>query len=146
MSVPPKISIIYSSGMGKTKLIAEAIAEGATSIPGVNILIKDVSLAGPGDLKDADAILIGGSANNPYHKYIDSLLDKMEELDLKDRVGVAFGSMGCGAEDISPISQKMQSIGLDLIEPGEELRKAPKEKAMREYFMLGRHVAKGIKG
>ena len=37
----PKISIIYASGMGRTRQMAEAIANGAKTIDGVDVLLKD---------------------------------------------------------------------------------------------------------
>ena len=37
----PKIAIIYASGSGKTKKMAEAIAGGAKSIPEVEVLLKN---------------------------------------------------------------------------------------------------------
>ena len=38
----PKIAIIYASQSGKTKRMAEAIANGAKSVEGVDVLLKKV--------------------------------------------------------------------------------------------------------
>jgi flavodoxin I len=67
----PKIAIIYASGMGRTKLMAEAIANGAKTINGVDVLLKDAYDASVEDVKDADAIVLGGSTYN--YKLIKSM-------------------------------------------------------------------------
>ena len=60
----PKIAIIYGSGMGRTRQMAEAIANGAKTINGVDVLLKDAYDASSEDVKDADAIVLGGSTYN----------------------------------------------------------------------------------
>ena len=60
----PKIAIIYASGMGRTKQMAEAIANGAKTIDGVDVLLKDAYDASSEDVKDADAVVLGGSTYN----------------------------------------------------------------------------------
>ena len=37
----PKMAIIYASGLGRTKTMAEAISNGAMTIPGVEVVLKD---------------------------------------------------------------------------------------------------------
>ena len=144
MTIPPKITIIYASRKGKTKLMAEAIAEGATSVPGINILIKDIFYAVPEDVKDADAILIGGSPQSQAPPRSLSFLEDLGKQDLKDKVGITFGPCGPGGES-GPLRRKMESVGLNIVEPSEDLGMASKEKAIEACFMLGRSVAQGIK-
>ena len=91
----PKMAIIYASGMGRTKTMAEAIANGALTIPGIEVVIKDAYDATPDDVKDAAAIALGGSTYNyKLIKSMDPYLKELAKLDLKGRVGVAFGSHG----------------------------------------------------
>ncbi|HWQ19028.1 MAG TPA: flavodoxin domain-containing protein, partial [Methanotrichaceae archaeon] len=95
MSLLPKMAIIYASGLGRTRLMAESIAEGAKTVSGIEILLKEVPYAIPDDVKDADAILLGGSTYN--HKLIESMnayLGSLGKLDLKGKLGLAFGSYG----------------------------------------------------
>jgi len=147
MAAHPKIAIIYASGMGRTQLMAEAMAEGARTVNGIDILLKDVSLAVPEDIKDADAILLGGSTYN--HKLIESMwsfLDKAKGIDLKGKVGVAFGSYGWSGEGVPAMVDWMKSKGMNLVEPGLSVQQVPNEKVIQVFFMLGRVVAEGIKG
>ena len=60
----PKIAIIYASGLGKTKKMAEAIASGAKSVPEVEVLLKNAVQAKADEVKDAGAIILGGSTYN----------------------------------------------------------------------------------
>ena len=60
----PKIAIIYASRTGKTKKMAEAIANGAKTIEGTEVVLKDVFKAVPNDVLNVNAIVLGGSTYN----------------------------------------------------------------------------------
>ena len=97
----PKIAVIYASGMGRTKKMAEAIANGAMTIEGIEVLMKDVFDALPNDVLDADAVVLGGSTYNyKLIKSMDPFLKELAKLDLKGKVGVAFGSYGWSGEGV----------------------------------------------
>jgi flavorubredoxin len=97
----PKITIIYASQSGKTKRMAEAIANGAKSVKGVDVLLKNVFQAKPDDVLDADAVVLGGSTyNSKLIKTMDPFLAQLEKLDLKGKLGVAFGSYGWSGEGV----------------------------------------------
>lgn len=141
-----KVSIIYVSGQGKTKLMAETIAEGAKTVKGVDIVLKDARDAVPGDVKNADVIILGGSTYNyQLNKAMDPFLKEMEKLNLKGKVGIAFGSYGWSGEGVPTLIQKMKSFGMNVIEPGLSVKQTPDEKAIEECFKLGMTVGQGIK-
>lgn len=141
----PKMAIIYASGLGRTKQMAEAIADGARTIEGVDIVIRDAYDAGPEDVKDAGAILLGGSTYNyKLIKAMDPFLDKMKEMDLKGTVGVAFGSYGWSGEGVPTLIKRMKSFGMNVIEPGTTAKQVPDADAIERCFRLGRTVAQGI--
>ena len=78
----PKIVVIYASGMGRTKKMAEAIANGAMTIEGVEVLLKDAYDALPADALDADAIILGGSTYNyKLIRAMDPFLKELAKLD-----------------------------------------------------------------
>lgn len=142
----PKMAIIYGSGLGRTKQMAEAIADGARTIEGVDIVIKDAYDAAPEDVKDADAILLGGSTYNyKLIKAMDPFLEKMKDLDLKGKVGVAFGSYGWSGEGVPTLIKRMKSFGMNVIEPGTTAKQVPDADAIERCFRLGRTVSQGIK-
>jgi flavodoxin I len=141
----PKIAIIYGSGMGRTRQMAEAIANGAKTINGVDVLLKDAYDASSEDVKDADAIVLGGSTYNyKLIKAMDPFLKQIEKLDLKDKIGVAFGSYGWSGESIPTLISRMKSFGMKVIEPGTIAIQVPDAATIEKCFKLGRTVAQGL--
>lgn len=141
----PKISIIYGSGLGRTKAMAEAIAEGAKTVEGVEVTLRDAYDAKPEDIRDADAIILGGSTYN--YKLINSMnpvLKDMESMDLKNKIGVAFGSHGWSGEGVKTLIEKMKSFGMNVVEPPITAYHVPKKEDIERCFHLGRTVAKGL--
>ena len=141
----PKIAIIYASGMGRTRQMAEAIANGAKTIEGVDVLIKDAYDASMEDVKDADAIVLGGSTYNyKLIKAMDPFLKQIEKLDLKGKIGVAFGSYGWSGESIPTLISRMKSFGMKVVEPGTTVIQVPDAATIEKCFRLGRTVAQGL--
>jgi flavodoxin short chain len=141
----PKIAIIYGSGMGRTRQMAEAIANGAKTINGVDVLLKDAYDAYAEDVKDADAIVLGGSTYNyKLIKAMDPFLKQIEKLDLKNKIGVAFGSYGWSGESIPTLISRMKSFGMKVIEPGIIAIQVPDAATIEKCFKLGRTVAQGL--
>jgi flavorubredoxin len=141
----PKIAVIYGSGLGRTMKMAETIAEGAKTVEGVTILLKDAYDTNADDFKDADAIILGGSTYNyKLIKAVDPILKEMSRLDLKDKIGAAFGSCGWSCEGVPTILKRMKSFGMKVIEPGLSAFQEPDKEAMEKCFKLGRTVAMGL--
>ncbi len=141
----PKIAIIYGSGMGRTKKMAEAIANGAMTIEGVEVLLKDAYDALPNDVADADAIVLGGSTYNyKLIRSMDPFLKGMAKLDLKGKVGVAFGSHGWSGEGTPTLIARLKSFGMKVIEPGTTAIQVPTKEDIERCFMLGRTIAIGL--
>jgi flavodoxin short chain len=141
----PKVAIIYASGLGRTKQMAEAIADGARTVDGVDVLLKDAYDAKANDVKDADAILLGGSTYNyKLIKAMDPFLKEVESLDLKGKVGAAFGSYGWSGESIPTLIKRMKSFGMNVVEPGVTAIQVPKPEDIERCFKLGRAVAQGV--
>jgi len=141
----PKIAIIYGSGLGRTKKMAEAIANGAMTIEGVEVLLKDAYDTLPNDVADADAVVLGGSTYNyKLIKSMDPVLKEMAKLDLKEKVGVAFGSYGWSGEGIPTLIARMKSFGMKVIEPGTTAIQVPTKEDVEKCFMLGRTIAAGL--
>ena len=87
--------IIYYSQTGNTEKMAMATQEGAKSVVGINVELK--YFAKPEELAEADAIILGMPTY--YHDIgidMKNLLEGVskEEIDLKGKVGAAFGSYG----------------------------------------------------
>ncbi len=141
-----KMAIIYASGLGRTKKMAETIAEGAKTIEGVEVVLKDAYDAIiPGDVDGASAILLGGSTyNSKLNRTMNPVLEKLAGMDIKGKVGLAFGSYGWSDEGVPTIIENMKSFGMNVIVPGLSVVQVPDKKALEKCFHMGRTVARGI--
>jgi flavorubredoxin len=141
----PKMVIVYGSGMGRTKTMAEAIADGARTVEGAEVVLMDAYDFKPEDAKGADAMLLGGSTYNyKLIKSMDPVLKAMEGMSLKNKVGVAFGSHGWSGEGVVTLVAKMKSLGMKVIEPPTTAIQVPKKEDIQKCFHLGRTVAQGL--
>ena len=142
----PKLAIIYTSGTGKTKKMAEAVASGAKSVPEVEILLKNAVQAKADEVKDADVIILGGSTyNSKLIRAIEPFLDRLDGLDLKGKSGAAFGSYGWSGEGVPILIERMKSWGMCVIEPGTTAVQMPSKEVLDKCFELGKSMAGGLK-
>jgi len=141
----PKFAIIYASGLGRTKTMAEAIANGAMTVEGVEVVLKEAYDAKPQDVQDAGAIALGGSTYNyKLIRAMDPFLKELAMLDLKGKIAVAFGSYGWSGEGVPTIIARMKSFGMKVIEPGTTAVQVPSKEDIEKCFRLGRTVAMGL--
>jgi flavodoxin I len=94
-----KVLILYDSQTGNTEKMAAAVAEGARSVPNVEVEIK--YYARPEELAQADALIFGSPTY--YHDMTLPIKQMLEEaaktkVQLKGKVGAAFGSYGWSGE------------------------------------------------
>lgn len=141
----PKVVVVYLSTSGNTKAMADAIVEGVQSrnIDAVAMNFHEVKIE---DLKAADAIALGSSTFHykmlpPMEKFIESL----GKLDVKAKIGAAFGSYGWSGEAPGLIAEKMRSIGIKVIDPVLRVQYAPAEKDLEESKRLGKDLAENVK-
>jgi flavorubredoxin len=141
-----KLLILYYSQTGNTEKMARAIEEGAKSVAGVNVELK--YFARPEDLTEADAIILGMPT---YHHDISidmkRLLEELaiKRINLKGKVGAAFGSYGWSGEAPRMLLEVMKNkFEMETIEPPLLARYTPDEKGLEECRKLGKTVAERI--
>ncbi|VUT28104.1 MAG: Type A flavoprotein FprA [Candidatus Syntrophoarchaeum sp. GoM_oil] len=141
-----KLEIVYFSQLGHTKKMASAIAEGAGS-KGVDTTIKPVSmLLSINEIEGTDAIAIGApTQNSNIPRQVRTLLEKMEGLNLGGMPAAAFGSYGFSGEAPDMISDKLRSMGMDVVGVVRALKK-PDETVLAECRKLGEELALKIEG
>jgi NAD(P)H dehydrogenase (quinone) len=91
------ILITYYSKTAHTQSLAEEVAKGAQSFPGVKVVIKRIDQTTTKDLLDADAIIIGSPVYNA--NIAPEVVQFMstwpfEGNPLKDKIGAAFVTAG----------------------------------------------------
>lgn len=157
------ILIVYDSKTGNTELMAEAVAKGAGSIDGVEVLKQKADETSHDDLVRADAIIVGSPVYNAnvtpgISRFIASW--PFEGQPLKDKIGAAFvtgGGISAGEEIVQMnILQSMLIFGMiivggpDWTQPfgasaitGEyPFDGEPSEQFLKKGYLLGERVAK----
>jgi NAD(P)H dehydrogenase (quinone) len=91
------VLITYYSKTAHTQSLAEEVAKGALSIPGVQVVIKSIQQTTTKDLLEADAIIIGSPVYNA--NLAPEVVKFMSEWPfegnpLKDKIGAAFVTAG----------------------------------------------------
>lgn len=124
----PKILVLYYSSYGHVETMASAIAEGARTVPGIEVTIKRVpelmppdvaqkhgvkldqpaSVANPAELGDYDAIIFGtptrfGNMAAQMRNFLDQTGGLWVKGALVGKVGSVFASTGTGGGNESTI-------------------------------------------
>ncbi|TNF40476.1 MAG: hypothetical protein EP311_08870, partial [Cytophagales bacterium] len=60
----PTVLITYFSQSGNTKILAEAVAEGAKSVEGIEVKLLTIEEVNPVELLEAEAIIVGSPVYN----------------------------------------------------------------------------------
>jgi NAD(P)H dehydrogenase (quinone) len=108
-----KLSIVYHSGFGHTKVVAEQVKKGAESVGAqvnlvsVDDLAKDQSLWNP--LDSSDAIVFGsptymGNVSGPFKMFADASSKAWFEQKWKDKLAAGFTCSG------SPSGDKLNTL------------------------------------
>jgi len=75
-----------------------------------------------------------------------TFLFEMDKVDLKGKVGAAFGSYGWSGESVEILTETMKNLaGMDVIEPGLKVKRRPSEKGLEECRAFGKKIAARIK-
>ncbi len=112
-----KVAIVYHSGYGHTAAVAEHVAKGAASVPGVAVQVykaDDLSSpdAGPwAELTAADAIIFGaptymGSASAPMKQFMDASSKIWISQGWKNKIAAGFtNSASWSGDKLSTLEQ-----------------------------------------
>jgi flavodoxin len=87
-----KAIIIYETRSGNTEMMAKAIETGLKKA-GVEVELKKGARANADDIKDVDAVILGSPTYvRALIAAMKTFLFEMDKVDLKGKVGAAFGS------------------------------------------------------
>ena len=138
--------IVYNSTTGNTKLMAEAIKEGADSLK-LETAIVDAFDVNIDDLVAADAIGFGAPTIN-YHpaKPVVKVLDELSKHDMKGKIAVSFGSYGWDGYGPIVVAERLRAMGFRVLDPVERAIYKPTENEVECLRHLGKDVAMAVKG
>lgn len=97
-----KVLVAYHSQSGNTGRMAEAVAEGAKSLPGTTVVLKRVGQVTADDLFSADAIVVGSpvywsNMSGEVKTFFDNWQFKFgvfPDFKMKNKIGAAFATGG----------------------------------------------------
>lgn len=142
----PKIVVFYYSRTGNTEKMAQAIAEGCRSVPGIEVNVS--YYLPPEQLVGFDAILVGSPT---YHHdmpvTVKSYFEEaaVKNVGLKDKVGAVFGSYGWSGEAPKFVIEILKNkFGMTVTEPPFLIQYAPDQTGLERCSALGKRVAESL--
>ncbi len=140
--MPHELYVIYESHTGNTRRMAQAVAEGAREVEGVQVTLKRVTEANVEELADAEAMILGApTRNTKVPPTMSQFLKRMEEVPLRGKLAAAFGSYGWSGEAVGLIRSALTRQGLRVPGAGVRAKRTPDPGALEKCRALGTGVA-----
>ncbi len=146
MQALSKVLIIFYSRTGNTEKMANAVLEGVKSVDGSSAEIHVDQDVNPESLPGFDAIVVGAPT---YHHDmtvgIKTLFENsaVKRIDLRGRVGAAFGSYGWSGEAPRLVLEILKNkFQMDVVEPPLLVKYTPNIQALMKSRELGATIAK----
>lgn len=143
--------IFYMSSYGNTARMAEAIAEGAGDVEGVRVSLYDLE-GGETDpfvdlIEEADALLFGSpTINGDAVKPVWDLLSSLAVVNLKGKLGGAFGSYGWSGEAVRMIEDRMRGLKMHIPRSGMRVKLIPTADELADCHAFGLEIAEVLVG
>lgn len=140
--------VFYMSAYGNTAKMAEEIFEGA-SIDGVRVSLYDLE-GGEVDpfvdlIEAADALVFGSpTINGDAVKPIWNLLSSLAVVNLKGKVGAAFGSYGWSGEAVRMIEDRMRGLKMRIPIQGLRIKLIPTTEELSDCHQFGENIAHAL--
>ena len=143
--------IFYISSYGNTARMAEAICTGARAVAGVRVSLYDLE---GGDsstfadlLEEADGVVIGSpTINGDAVKPVWDLLSSLTMIDVKGKIGAAFGSYGWSGEAIGMIEDRLRGLKLRVPRAGLRIKLIPTGDEIEQCLAFGRDLGEEVTG
>ena len=141
-----KILILYYSRTGNTEKMAKAVAEGAKTVPKVEVELN--YYVAPETLSNFDAILVG--IPTYHHNMTVDMKMLLEEaavrnVNLKGKIGASFGSYGWSGEAPKLVLEIMKNkFEMQVIEPPLLIRYTPDQTGLEKCKEFGKKIAERL--
>lgn len=114
-----KVAVVYHSGFGHTKVLAEAVAKGAASVAGtkVDLVPVEEAEATSATLDSADAIIFGsptymGTVSGPFKVWADSTAKVWFGQGWKDKIASGFTNSNSPSGDKFNTLQTLATLAM----------------------------------
>ena len=145
-----KAVIIYDTMWHSTEKMAEAIVAGLSE---QEIEARPMHLRKWNrsdimtEVLDAKAIIVGSpTLNNGLFPTVSDFLTYMKGLKPKNKIGAAFGSYGWSGESVNLIKNELESMNIEIIDPGLKVQYVPDNQSLEACLELGKKIGKAITG
>ncbi|SMC23108.1 Flavorubredoxin [Desulfacinum hydrothermale DSM 13146] len=144
-----KALIIYDTMWHSTEKMAHAVASGLAE-EGVSYKVLSLKHNHRSDVMtevlDSRALLFGcPTLNNGMLPTMADMLCYLKGLKPANKIATAFGSYGWSGEAVKLITQQLQEMKLDVLEPGLRVQYVPDHEALAQCVELGRQVGRAVK-
>lgn len=143
--------IFYMSSYGNTARMAEAICAGAEERTGIRVSLYDLE-GGETDpfvdlIEEADAIAFGSpTINGDAVKPVWDLLSSLAVVNLKGKIGAAFGSYGWSGEAVRMIEDRMRGLKMRIPIEGLRIKLIPTNDEIEDCREFGRQLSGALLG
>jgi len=144
-----KAVVVYDTMWHSTETMAEEIVQG---------IVEEGVIARPMHIRsshrseimtevlDAAAVIVGSpTINNQLFPTVSDFLTYMKGLKPKNKIGAAFGSYGWSGESVKLITQELEDMKFDIIDPGIKIQYVPDQDGKNACLELGRKIGRAIK-
>jgi flavorubredoxin len=143
--------VFYMSSYGNTARMAEAVRAGAEDSGGVRVSLYDLE-GGETDpfvdlIEEADGLAFGSpTINGDAVKPVWDLLSSLAVVDLRGKIGAAFGSYGWSGEAVPLIEQRMRGLKMRLPIDGLRVKLIPTDEELDLCRDFGAQIAAQLRG
>jgi flavorubredoxin len=143
--------IFYISSYGNTARMAEAIYAAAQTVAGVRASLYDLEGGDIGTfadlLEEADGLVLGSpTINGDAVKPIWDLLSSLTVIDVKGKIGAAFGSYGWSGEAVRMIEDRLRGLKLRVPVQGLRVKLIPTLDEIEACRQFGHDLAEELVG
>ena len=143
--------VIYLSAYGNTRAMAEVVAAGARTLDEVRVIVFDLDTLSQTDLVDlveaSDGLVIGcPTINGDAVKPVWELLSSLAAIDVRGKLGGAFGSYGWSGEAVPMIEERLRGLKFRVPQKGVRARLIPTPSELAECRKFGVDLAKHLAG
>jgi flavodoxin short chain len=135
-----KITIIYWSGTGNTKIMADAIAEGATSGE-TEVVVLDVNKASVATVLESDVVALGCPSMGDEvleESEMEPFVEQLEKENLEGKAFALFGSYDWGdGQWMRDWQERMSNKGVKLVDDGLIIQNTPEDDDIELCKALG---------
>lgn len=143
--------VFYISAYGNTRHMAEALAAGAEAIGGVRVSLYDLEGGEAGVFTDlieeADGLAFGSpTINADAVKPVWDVLSSLTTVNVKGKLGAAFGSYGWSGEAVRLIEDRLRGLKLRVPVEGLRIKLVPAADELAQCRALGEQLARHLTG